>query len=287
MAGQKFNDKGGERMKQQILNEISAKFSQLNIPLKTGTDTDFYIENEFFDAAWGTGSKKINYQTYIFANEQDSTIYMYELTEEKGNGISFGGDSETSFQSGTTLFRKVKGIRYSPDGQSYEYSLDLGAIPKAVKETAKQYGWKFKTVISKAKACYPKGYINRNQVPPAQNNPTVVTAPHEKNNKYCSKCGSVIEPNASFCSNCGAPTALKPVSQPIAQPLQNPPQYTNQPITRLSQNPTQYVNQQQYSPNNPPNQKKKMNGCLLAFLITLAAIGGLFLIIFILVLLTI
>ena len=286
MAGQKFNDKGGERMKQQILNEISAKLSQLNIPLKTGTDTDFYIENEFFDTAWGTGSKKINYQSYILANEQDSTIYMYELTEEKGNGISFGGDSETSFQSGTTLFRKVKGIRYSPDGQSYEYSLDLGAIPKAVKETAKQYGWKFKTVISKAKACYPKGYIKSNQVLPAQNNPApVVTAPQEKTNKYCSKCGSVIEPNASFCSNCGAPTTLKPVSQPINQFPQSP--YTNQTITPSPQKPPQYVNQQQYLPNNQPNQKKKMNGCLLAFLIALAVIGGLFLIIFILALLTI
>lgn len=286
MAGQKFNDKGGERMKQQLLNEISAKLSQLDVPLKTGTDTDLYIENEFFDAAWGTGSKKINYQSYIFANEQDSTIYMYELTEENGNGISFGGDSETSFQSGTTLFRKVKGIRYSPDGQSYEYSLDLGAIPKAVKETAKQYGWKFKTVISKTKACYPKGYINSSQVPNVQNNPTAVTAPQEKTNKYCSKCGSVLEPNASFCSNCGAPTALKPVSQPIAQPVQNPTQYTNQTITPSPQKPPQYVNQQ-YLPNNQPNQKKKMNGCLLAFLITLAAIAGLFLIIFILVLLTI
>lgn len=274
-------------MKQQILNEISAKLSQLNIPLKTGTDTDFYIENEFFDAAWGTGSKKISYQSYIYANEQDSTIYMYELTEEKGNGISFGGDSETSFQSGTTLFRKVKGIRYSPDGQSYEYDLDLGAIPKAVKETAKQYGWKFKTVISKTKASYPKGYINSNQVSPVQNNPApAVTAPQGKSNKYCSKCGSIIEANASFCSNCGAPTALKPVSQPINQPSQKPPQYVNQPVNRPSQNPPQYVNQQQYSPNNQPNQKKKMNGCLFAFLIGLAVIGGLFLILFILVLLT-
>jgi glycine cleavage system H lipoate-binding protein len=40
----------------------------------------------------------------------------------------------------------VKNVQYGLDGKVYEYSLDLGAIPKTVKETAKQYGWKFKTV---------------------------------------------------------------------------------------------------------------------------------------------
>jgi hypothetical protein len=49
----------------------------------------------------------------------------------------------------------VKSTQYGAEGKVYEYELDLGAIPKAVKNIAKEGGWKFKTVLSKAKASYP------------------------------------------------------------------------------------------------------------------------------------
>ena len=43
-------------------------------------------------------------------------------------------------------------VQYDSEGKVVEYSFDLGAIPKTVKEIAKANGWKFKTVIMKKKA---------------------------------------------------------------------------------------------------------------------------------------
>ena len=145
-------------MKQQILSEINSKLSTLGISVQNGNGTDITINSEFLDAGWSTGSKKISYEASVFANQQDKVVYMYEKTTEVGHGLSFDAGSDSSFQSGTTLFRKVKSVQYGLDGKAYEYTLDLGAIPKAVKETAKQYGWKFKTVLSKNKAMHLAGY---------------------------------------------------------------------------------------------------------------------------------
>ncbi len=145
--------------KQMLITDILAKFGQLGISATQGQGTDILLSCEFLDAAWGTGKKKINYDAAAFFDEASQTVFMWELTKEVGSGISFGGNSETSMQSGMTLFRKVKSIQYGPDGKAYEYSLDLGAIPKTVKEVAKQYGWKFKTVLKREKASYPAGYL--------------------------------------------------------------------------------------------------------------------------------
>lgn len=150
--------KEGDHMIQQILTEISGKLVALGIPVQYGMGADITVSEEFLDASWSTGQKKISYEASVFADERSRTVYMYERTMETGSGFSFGGSSSTSFQSGKTLFRKVKSVQYGPDGKAYEYSLDLGAIPKAVKGTAESYGWKFKTVINKNKAMYPVGY---------------------------------------------------------------------------------------------------------------------------------
>jgi hypothetical protein len=61
---------------------------------------------------------------------------------------------ETSFQSGSTLMRKVKCVQYDPTGKVLEYNFDLGAISKAVKAAALSHGWGFKTVIMKKNAMY-------------------------------------------------------------------------------------------------------------------------------------
>ncbi|MEW5783499.1 MAG: hypothetical protein AB1767_00175 [Bacillota bacterium] len=145
-------------MKAQIISEIRNKMEALGIVAHEGNDADFTINTEFLDAGWSTGSKKISYEASVFANEQDNTVYMYEKTTEVGHGLSFGGENSSSFQSGKTLFRKVKSVQYGPDGKAYEYTLNLGAIPKTVKEIAKAHGWNFKTVLNKKKAVYPAGY---------------------------------------------------------------------------------------------------------------------------------
>ncbi|HEX2946269.1 MAG TPA: hypothetical protein VHT96_09985 [Clostridia bacterium] len=152
--------------KRALISEILPKLSQLGIAYTLEQGTDVAIACEFLDAGWGTGNKKIIYASSVYFDEAENTVYMWELTKETGSGFSFGGDSETSFQSGTTLFRKVKSIQYGPDGKAYEYTLDLGAIPKAFKETAKTHRWRFKTVLKREKASYPPGYV-----PPAGVNP--------------------------------------------------------------------------------------------------------------------
>ena len=144
-------------MKEQILFELNNRLTAMGISTQMGQGTDISIVTDFADASWGTGKKTIHYEAFIYANEQEQIVYMYEKTAEQGQGLSFGGDSESSFQSGATLFRKVKSIQYGPDGKAYEYDIDLGAIPKTVKEVAKSNGWKFKTVLGKHKVMNQSG----------------------------------------------------------------------------------------------------------------------------------
>ncbi|HNW05260.1 MAG TPA: zinc ribbon domain-containing protein [Oscillospiraceae bacterium] len=217
-------------MTQQILTEIGAKLSSLGIPAQVGNGTDLAIHTEFLDAGWSTGDKKIGYEAAVFANERDNTVYMYEKTTEIGHGFSFGEDSGASFQSGTTLFRKVKSVQYGPDGKAYEYTLDLGAIPKAVKETAKRYGWKFKTVINKNKAMYPAGYAPASAPTPGQTQAYAQTA--NSGGGYCSNCGMPLADGAKFCDKCGNPvggaTPQTPAPPP-APPAQSRPSYEPAP----------------------------------------------------------
>lgn len=152
--------------KRILISEIIPKLNQMGIVYTLGQGTDITIECEFLDASWGMGNKKINYTSSVFFNETEDTVYMWELTKEIGSGLSLGGDGETYFQSGKTLFRKVKSVHYGPDGKVYEYTLDLGAISKVFKETAKMHGWRFKTVLKRDKASYPTWYsfaVNVNQ----------------------------------------------------------------------------------------------------------------------------
>lgn len=142
-------------MRQAILYDISENLKALAVPFFLGQGTDILIRHDFLDAKWSTGNKRIHYEALIFANEYDRVVYMFEETRETGGGFSFGSSASSSFQSGKTLYRKVKSIQYGPDGRAYEYALDLGAIPKAVKEAAKRAGWKFKTVLQRQKALYP------------------------------------------------------------------------------------------------------------------------------------
>jgi len=141
-------------MKQQILSEIKEKLAALSIPVQYGAGTDISVNAEFLDAKWSTGNKRVRYEALILANERDCVVYMYEKTTETGSGFSFGMSGGSSFQSGSTLFRKVKSVQYGPDGKAYEFIFDLGAIPKAAKQAAKRGGWKFKTVLNKSKATY-------------------------------------------------------------------------------------------------------------------------------------
>jgi hypothetical protein len=156
-----------------MISEVLSKFDSLGIPHQEGLDTDISIDCEFLDASWKTGNKKIKYDASVFFDENLQTVFMWEMTKEIGSGISFGTSSESTFQSGTTLYRKVKSVQYGPDGKAYEYSLDLGSIPKSVKETAKANGWSFKIVLKRDKALNSDAFSQSQksaQIPSENNN---------------------------------------------------------------------------------------------------------------------
>ena len=141
-------------MKKELLLEIENQISALGISVATGEKTDLSIDAELLDASFSTGKKKIKYEAMILLDEAEKAVRMYEKTTELSAGVSFGMSGETSFQSGSTLMRKVKSVQYGPEGKVFEYNFDLGAISKAVKSAAKEHGWSFKTVILKKNAMY-------------------------------------------------------------------------------------------------------------------------------------
>lgn len=141
-------------MKKELLLEIENQISALGISVATGEKTDLTIDAELLDASFSTGKKKIKYEAMILLDEAEKAVRMYEKTTELSAGVSFGMSGETSFQSGSTLMRKVKSVQYSPEGKVFEYNFDLGAISKAIKNAAKEHGWSFKTVILKKNAMY-------------------------------------------------------------------------------------------------------------------------------------
>lgn len=191
-------------IKQSIISQVASKFNQMGITYQTGNGTDIAVFTKFLDAGWSTGSNKITYEALIFADEASSTVFMWEMTKEELHGLSFGGESGTSFQSGRTLFRKVKSVQYGPDGKAYEYTLDIGAISKAVKETAIQHGWRFKTVLRRDKASWPTGYV------PSETNTETVRQSLDayqqeqpQDGSFCINCGWGLAPDVFFCPNCG------------------------------------------------------------------------------------
>jgi len=143
---------GGDNMKGTYTEELLNKLKSIGVPAHRAEEADIEISTTFTDAKWTAGNKVIKYHGMISFNESEKTIFMYEKTSESSSGISFSGGMESSFQSGKTLFRKVKTVAYGLDGKAFEVDLDLGAIPKTVKEYGKQIGWKFKTVLSTKKA---------------------------------------------------------------------------------------------------------------------------------------
>ncbi|UOO37121.1 zinc ribbon domain-containing protein [Oscillospiraceae bacterium CM] len=204
-------------MTEQIIAEISARLTDLRIPFSLDSASSIAINTEFVDANWSTGTKKIAYEAAVAVSASEQTVFMYEKTVEHGGGISGMASGETSFQSGSTLFRKVKIIAYGPDGKAFDVTLDLGAIPKAVKETAARYGFKFKTVLSKKK-------LEKAQVQAVQ--PPVRPPIQPTAGRFCSACGAPLQAGAAFCEQCGARTGLSAPQQPTAPRPPAPPVMT-------------------------------------------------------------
>jgi len=191
--------------RQEILARIAGQLQQIGAPIRMGEGADITIANEFLDAAWGSGNKRIVYDASITLDERESSVYMWERTSETGGGISGGFSGGSWSQSGATLFRKVKSVQYGPGGKAYEIDLDLGAIPKTVKNAAKEAGWKFHTVLRREKAQFSAD----NPAPPpavavVSPAPPAVTAAA---GGFCIHCGNRLPAGSKFCSKCGKPAS--------------------------------------------------------------------------------
>ncbi len=132
-------------MKDTIVQEIFALLESKALAPVKGAESDITVDRELLDAKMGSGEKKIRYEDAVLVDEA-------EKTTEKSKGFSFGASGESSFQSGKTLMRHVKGTFMGTNSVVINYDFDLGDIPKSIKAIAEKNGFKFKTVIRRKSA---------------------------------------------------------------------------------------------------------------------------------------
>jgi hypothetical protein len=141
-------------MKTEIVQEIFGRLQEMGLDPTLGGSSDITVNCQLLDAKGGSGSKSITYEDAVLVDEKDKTIFLYEKTAEKSKGFSFGSSSESSFQSGKTLSRHVKGVFIGSNGAQVTYDFDIGEISKTIKSIAEKHGWKFKSVIRRKSAEY-------------------------------------------------------------------------------------------------------------------------------------
>jgi hypothetical protein len=215
-------------IKQAMISEIAAQLAQLGVPAAYGNGADIIIDATFLDAAWSTGRKQVRFEASVLLDETRASVFMWQKTSEIGSGFSFGFSSESYVQTGKTLFRKVKAVQYGPDGMAYEYDLDLGAITRAVEETARRYSWRFNTVVSRKNASYlPGGPSSFSPPPPPASFTPPPPPPPASNTVFCSHCGQPLA--GRFCENCG--NSVEDVNKSAAVPplVYSPPPAYIQP----------------------------------------------------------
>lgn len=139
-------------MKEGIVQEIFAKLESLALSSAKEGDSDISVDCELLDAKGGSGEKKIIYENAVLVDDKERTVFLYEKTTEKSKGFSFGTSGESSFQSGKTLMRHVKGTFIGLNGAVINYDFDIGEISKSIKGIAEKNGFKFKTVIRRKSA---------------------------------------------------------------------------------------------------------------------------------------
>lgn len=139
-------------MKDAIVQEIFTKLESMALSPTKGGESDITVDCELLDAKMGSGEKKLRYEDAVLVDESEKTVFLYEKTTEKSKGFSFGTSGESSFQSGKTLMRHVKGTIMGTNGAVINYDFDLGEIPKSIKAIAEKNGFKFKTVIRRKSA---------------------------------------------------------------------------------------------------------------------------------------
>ena len=139
-------------MKSEVVQEIFEKLVSMGLAPKLGGASDITVDCQLLDAKGGSGDKSITYENAVLVDEKAKAIFLYEKTAEKSKGFSFGSSSESTFQSGKTLSRHVKGVFIGANGVKVDYDFDIGEISKSIKSIAEMHNLKFKTVIRRKSA---------------------------------------------------------------------------------------------------------------------------------------
>jgi hypothetical protein len=139
-------------MKSEVVQEIFEKLDSMGLSPKQGGASDITVNCQLLDAKGGSGDKSITYENAVLVDEKEKAVFLYEKTAEKSKGFSFGSSSESSFQSGKTLSRHVKGVFIGANGVKIDYDFDIGEISKSIKSIAERHNLKFKTVIRRKSA---------------------------------------------------------------------------------------------------------------------------------------
>ena len=143
-------------MKEEMIQEIFTKLESMALAPTLGGESDITVNCELLDAKVGSGEKTIAYENAVLVDEDEKVVFLYEKTTEKSRGFSFGASGESSFQSGKTLMRHVKGNFIGLNGKAVNYDFDIGEISKSIKAIAEKTGFKFKTVIRRKSALFHK-----------------------------------------------------------------------------------------------------------------------------------
>lgn len=137
--------------KQTLLTSIIQQWTQLGLKSITDSGSDLYIDMMTWENEWQKES--VHFLCCVKLDEQSQTVFYYEKTKDQKKGFFGDTDVDTSFQKGNTLYRKV--VFNDPEVEPVAFkSVNLGDISKVVKESAKQAGWTFKTVLRREKASY-------------------------------------------------------------------------------------------------------------------------------------
>lgn len=145
--------------KQSMIDEIKTRLALMDVQVNEGGETDFAINQQLVLEGFGGRRGEIQLSVNAYLDEQNRVLYYYEKIVDKQKGFGFTGNSESSFQSGKSVKRKVILETLQSDGTRKTIRFNTGDISQVFKDAAKHYGWKYKMVLRRDKAMYPIGYI--------------------------------------------------------------------------------------------------------------------------------
>lgn len=191
--------------KQTILNQISLELARLGVSFKLGHGADLIISQVFAEAGWGSDGRQIRYEAALTLDDKEVIARFWESTVEITAGMPGDPESESHFQSSSTLFRQVIFHRQTDGNRRENASLDLGIIARTIKREIHRVNWRFMTALSKDRVLSSPADaagVNAQPGPPVRPSPAVVHKP-----AVCAGCGHVLIAGAKFCGNCGRPAS--------------------------------------------------------------------------------